>query len=138
MSGTSAARRGTISIGDFAGLTDALHVERDYPADTLESRVERLEQQVTELKAAQQANQQAISQEVAERREAVKQVSERIEHEGASMREEIAAIERTAILVDTRALPVVGLGIECCRAYLTYLAVQFSWAASPSPPRSRF
>lgn len=102
---------GTSYLRDFASATDALHVERDYPADTLEARMERLERQVAELKVTQAAAQQAISQEAAERRKAANQLSERIEQEVASMREAIAAIERNAILVDTRALPVVGLGI---------------------------
>jgi hypothetical protein len=91
---------GTANFSDLVGLTDAVHVERDSVASTLEARVERLEQRFAELKAAHEVIQQAISQEAAERREAIKHVNERLEREVGSIREVLAAIERNRTTAD--------------------------------------
>jgi hypothetical protein len=41
----------------------------------------------------------------------VQQVTERIEREAAAIRDQIAAMEQKALLVDASAVPVIGLGI---------------------------
>jgi hypothetical protein len=81
------------------------------PAAPLAERVKRLEEHVATLKALHEANKQAIAKEAAERQQMVQRVSDRIGQEAAAIRSEIAAMEQNALLVDARAVPVIGLGI---------------------------
>lgn len=81
------------------------------PDASVRDRVKRLEQHVAFLNALHEQNKQAIAKEAADRQEAVRRVTERIEQETAAIRGEIAEMERSAQLVDARAVPVIVIGI---------------------------
>jgi hypothetical protein len=100
------------TIGTAASATASLTVTWDVNADApLMERVERLEQRVATLKKMHSENERAIEKEAADRREMVERVSSKIVQEAAAIRSEIAAVEQNALLVDARALPVIGFGI---------------------------
>jgi hypothetical protein len=80
-------------------------------AGPLTERVERLEQHIETLNKLHDANRQAIAKETADRQEMVQRVSSKIGQEAAAIRSEITAMEQNALLVDARAVPVIGLGI---------------------------
>jgi hypothetical protein len=80
-------------------------------AAPLPERVERLEQHIETLNKLHDANKQAIATEAADRQEMLRRLSTEIEQEAATIRSEIAAREQNALLVDARAVPVIGFGI---------------------------
>ena len=81
------------------------------PDASVRDRVKRLEQHVAFLDELHEQNKQAVAKEAADRQEAVRRVTERIEQEAAAIRGEIAEMERSAQLVDARAVPVIVIGI---------------------------
>jgi hypothetical protein len=128
---------GTLYFGDSARVTDAIHVERDYAAGTLEERVGRLEHRFADLKAAHAATQQALSLEATERRQAVKQVSIRIEDEVASMRERSPPSSGRRSW-STPAQYLWWVSASSCPGYPIWSPAHLRWAAWPSPARSWF
>jgi hypothetical protein len=83
-------------------------VDRSAP---LTERVDRVEQHIETLNKLHDENKQAIAEEASKRQEAVRLLTDKIGREAAAIRSEIAAMEQTAMLVDARALPVIGFGI---------------------------
>jgi chromosome condensin MukBEF ATPase and DNA-binding subunit MukB len=81
------------------------------PAASLAERVERLEQHIGTLNKLHDENKQAIAKEAADWREMVQRLSSKIEQEAAAIRSKLDSMEQTAMLVDTRALPILGLGV---------------------------
>ena len=85
-----------------------------FPVDLsapLSARVERLEQHVQALGELHEANKQAIAQEKASLVEKLRNVEHQIDQETAAIRSKIDSMEQTAMVVDARALPVIGFGI---------------------------
>ena len=69
------------------------------------------------------------------RQEMVRKVEQQVEREVAAIRSEIAAMEQTAILVDARAVPVIGFGIVLT-SLPDLIARSTTWSGLSSPSRS--
>jgi hypothetical protein len=85
-----------------------------FPIETeapLAERVERVERYIQTLSELHESNKQAIAQEKASLLTMVRSVEHKIEQESAAIRRELDSMEQAAMLVDARALPVIGLGI---------------------------
>ena len=92
-------------------IVTSTHVFPVDPALPLAERVERLEQHIQVLNKLHDANKEAIAREKAALVAMLRDLEQRVERDAAAIRSEIAAIEQTALLVDARAVPVIGFGI---------------------------
>ena len=110
--GSTAQARGQASLGATAWVTaTGRHV---FPVDAdagLAERVERLERYIQTLSELHEMNRQAIADEKALLVTMLRNVEYKVEQEAAAIHSKIDSIEQTAMLVDARALPVIGIGI---------------------------
>jgi hypothetical protein len=96
------------SASAIALATIVLPMNADAP---LPDRVAQLERHIGRLKAMHDENEEAIAKEATKRQEAIQSVTDKIGREASAIGEQISAMERTALLVDARAVPVLGVGI---------------------------
>ena len=97
-----------VSASAIALATIVWPMNADAP---LPDRVAQLERHIGRLKAMHDENEEAIAKEATKRQEAIQSVTDKTGREASAIREQISAMERTALLVDARAVPVLGVGI---------------------------
>jgi ribosomal protein L30/L7E len=110
--GSSAQAGGQASLGATSSATETgKHVFAVETGAPLAERVRQLEQHIKTLGELHEMNKQAIAEQKDSLAGMVRNVEHKVEQEAAAIRSKIAKMERNALIVDSRALPAIGLGI---------------------------